>query len=141
MKTLTVLALLALLCAMAWVRLYKIDAEKWHKRPELRDVGEYPAPGGFAAVLNSADPAIKDLARLAALIQDTPRTVGLAGSLEDRHLSFVTRSTFWGFPDVTNIALIDNRLVIEGHLVLGRSDLGVNRNRIQNWLQALRQAR
>lgn len=139
MKTALLLLIVLVAGAMIWLRLQKTDAAVFHQRPVLRAVGDYPGPNSFGAVVAAKDPGIGDLARLAALIQDTPRTRGLAGSLEDRHLSFVTRSAFWRFPDVTNIALIDGHLLVEGRARYGTSDFGVNRTRIQTWLQALRQ--
>ena len=51
----------------------------------------------------------------------------------------------WGFPDYTTVSILpagtfDNAgplLMIDGRLRFGRSDLGVNKARIERWLTAL----
>ena len=42
-----------------------------------------------------------------------------------------------GFPDYTTVQLKDDRLMIWARLRFGRSDLGVNRRRVDRWLADL----
>lgn len=92
-------------------------------------------PGGFGTTLRTEDPDAA--ARLDAVIRATPRTRLLEGSLAEGHLRYVTRSLIWGFPDITDVLLRPGEIHIHGHLVYGRSDLGVNRRRIEGWLAAV----
>ena len=75
--------------------------------------------------------------RLDALVRDTPRTQVLAGSLAQGMLTYVTRSAFFGFPDYTTVRQRGAHLEIYARLRFGRSDLGVNRARVEQWLSAL----
>lgn len=76
-----------------------------------------------------------------AVIRATPRTRVLAGTLDDGQITYVTRSRGFGFPDYTTLSLSDGGQVIEirSRLRFGKSDLGVNRARIERWLEALGQ--
>lgn len=118
---------------MIWVRSVSVPAEIHHAAGEMPAEGDHPREGGFTAVRGVADPraALRDLV---GRIERTPRTSRLAGSIAEGHASFVTRSRIWGFPDVTNVWIDDDRLAIRGNLVIGRGDLGVNRRRIEGWL-------
>ena len=91
-------------------------------------------PGGYA---RSVQATPEQVAALDAAIRATPRTRLLEGSLEQGHLRYVTRSLIWGFPDITELTVVPGSVTISGHLVYGRSDLGVNRRRIEGWLAQL----
>lgn len=131
-----VVALLVVAAGLAaWVRTTGVPAERHRLSGEMPGIGDHPEAGGFTAVRRAADPAAA-LARLERAILATPRTERLAGRAEAGEASFVTRSAFWGFPDVTNIRAGADRVETRGHLVLGRSDMGVNRRRVEGWLAA-----
>ncbi len=72
---------------------------------------------------------------------ETARTSRIAGSIEEGRITYVTRSAFWGFPDYTTVAAVPvdggTSVAILGRARFGRSDLGVNRKRIEGWLDAL----
>lgn len=113
------------LCFAVFVRLNPLDAARLHQQPQ--ELGAQP--GGFGTVVAGA--TLEDLAQIVAA---TPRTRPLAGSLAQGHVSFVTRSALWGFPDVTNLWQTPQGVALHSHLVYGKSDLGVNRKRIDGWL-------
>ncbi len=118
----------------AWVRLAPVRAERWHRVPSAAaQVGDWAEPGGFEAVRQLPKPQAT-LAELDTIIMASPRTTRLEGAPEDGLITYVTRSALWGFPDITNLWLEGGRLHIRGHLIYGRSDLGVNRARIEGWL-------
>ena len=51
---------------------------------------------------------------------------------------FVARSAVFNFPDLIAVQVMpDSRLILWSRSVYGRSDLGVNRQRLQAWLAAL----
>lgn len=118
----------------AWVRLAPVRPERWHRVPSTAtQVGDWAEPGGFEAVRQLEKPQAA-LAALDAIIMASPRTTRLEGAPEDGLVTYVTRSALWGFPDITNLWIEGGRLHIRGHLIYGRSDLGVNRARIEGWL-------
>ncbi|MEM9126862.1 MAG: DUF1499 domain-containing protein, partial [Pseudomonadota bacterium] len=65
------------------------------------------------------------------------RTSVLAGSVSDGLVTYVTRSRLIGFPDYTTAQQDGDTLRIHARLRFGRSDFGVNRNRVDTWLAAL----
>jgi uncharacterized protein (DUF1499 family) len=97
-----------------------------------------PLTGGAALRLAPARGAPADLlARLDAIALATPRTIRLAGSPADGRITWVTRSLLWGFPDYTTAEARPDGLYIHARLRFGRSDLGVNAARLQDWLGRL----
>jgi len=138
MKLVFVIAALVLIGGQGWVRFAPLRAEDFHRSSTPKEVaGDYPAKGAFEAVRDITLPAADVLERLDRIIRDTPRTVLLAGSIDERHLSYVTRSGFWGFPDITNVWVADGRLHIHGTLRYGVSDFGVNERRFREWIDAI----
>lgn len=103
--------------------------------------GDLP-PAGFDENAASVAAALK------AIIEATPRTTLLAGSLSEDspqrsyHATYVTRSALWGFPDVTTVEVVQadaGALVsMHGRLVYGEADFGVNEARVRAWLDALK---
>ena len=64
----------------------------------------------------------------------TPRTLLLSND----PLQFVTRSKFFGFPDITVINIQDENLIIFATSVFGRFDFGVNRARALKWINLVK---
>ena len=77
------------------------------------------------------------LARLDAIIRATPRTKVLAGAVAEGMITYVSRTRWMGFPDYTTVQRDGDVLKIYGRLRFGRSDLGVNKARVEGWLAAL----
>ena len=65
---------------------------------------------------------------------ETPRTLLLSND----PLQFVTRSKFFGFPDITAINIQDENLIIFATSVFGRFDFGVNRARALKWINLVK---
>jgi len=131
----TLIAIVIVVIAIAaWVRLAPLPVDTYHRIPATqRAEGDWPEAGGFEAVRQVAEPAAR-MAELDRMILSTARTRRLEGSVEEGLITYVTRSAVWGFPDITNLWIEGDRLHLRGHLVFGRSDLGVNRARIDHWL-------
>ena len=96
----------------------------------------HAAPGRYA------QPALRLLRAFRAVAMAEPRTELL--EYDEARLSavFRQRSAFWGFPDLidlTAIALADGgaTYALYGRAVHGRSDFGVNQERVLRWLAAL----
>ena len=83
------------------------------------------------------------MAQLDQIIRATPRTMALVGTLESGKMTYVTRSKMIGFPDYTTVSLIKDAQTgatsfqVFGRLRFGRSDFGVNQQRIEGWLAQL----
>ncbi|MBN2741162.1 MAG: DUF1499 domain-containing protein [Rhodobacteraceae bacterium] len=117
----------------AYVRLAPIDPARFAVNGLAKPPGDYPETGGFQGARTPGDPAAA-MDALDRIIRATARTRQVAGSVGAGHASYVTRSSLWGFPDVTNVWISGDTLQIRGHLVFGKSDLGVNAKRIKGWL-------
>ncbi|MGB0958766.1 MAG: DUF1499 domain-containing protein [Halocynthiibacter sp.] len=139
------LIILAVAGFALYVRFAPSDASRWHvdpfDHPSGRDAGSYTHNQSENADLGFDLSDADLMARVDAVVMATPRTVRLAGSVEDGHVTYVTRSKLWGFPDYTSVAvrMVGDKaqLAIYGRLRFGKSDMGVNQARIQSWLLAL----
>ena len=116
---------------LIYVRLRPIPSGRYSERPGPAEVGRHAMRGGCKVVLPAKGDPGEALARLEDIILATPRTRKVAEG------AFVTRSKVMGFPDITRIWAEGQQIHIHGALVIGKSDLGVNRARIEGWLQAL----
>lgn len=136
-----VLALIAVLVVLgdAYVRLAPLPSDRFHRQTAPQAAGDYPSKGGIVAVRDVSDPKAQMVA-LDKIIRASARTRVLNGSVATGHISYVTRSALWGFPDITNLYVGKDTqagsgtLTISGHLVFGAFDLGVNAARIKGWL-------
>lgn len=129
------LALWILLCivvvADGYVRLAPSDPVQWHI--PLTFDADRDLKGGVERVVPAGPGALE---RLDQIIMATPRTKRLAGSAGEGHVTYVTRTKVMGFPDYTTVQQEGDTLRIFGRLRFGRSDLGVNRARIEQWIDA-----
>ncbi len=129
----TVWVILGLLVAgMAYIRLAPSDVMRWHVPPEVSE-----NKGFSAGVKRLIDTGPDGLARLDKIARATPRTQVLAGSVDAGMVTYITRSAVFGFPDYTTVQQDENRVQIHARLRFGRSDLGVNRARIDHWITTL----
>lgn len=91
----------------------------------------------------SSLPADQLFAAVWSFISSQPRIYQAAVFPEDLQVHFVARSPLLNFPDlimvqVQKIGSDQTGLIIYSRSVYGRSDLGVNRKRIESWLAGLR---
>lgn len=129
-----VLGLVVMVAAVqVYVRLAPSDPADWHVMPQSAEAVDMPN-GVQRVVYPGNDP----LGRIDRIIRKTPRTEVLAGSPRAGLITYVTRSLVWGFPDYTTVAVRDGQLVIFARARFGRSDLGVNKGRVEKWLADFR---
>ena len=134
MKYVTYIIIFALLLSVGlavYVRVAPTDAANWHV-PVTADTSR-DMTGGAIRVL-SADETV--LQRVDAAARALPRTRVLAGSVEDGRITYVTRSRVIGFPDYTTVEYSNGLLRMHARLRFGRSDFGVNAERLQRLLAA-----
>lgn len=126
----TILVVLAVvLAAMAYVRFTPVGADAGRGKPAEKSIGSYPAEGGHYEVVSATN---FDLERLETAILSHPRSVKLADGI------FATRTAIWAFPDIVHVWATDGTLHVSSHLVYGRKDFGMNRIRVESWLEAAR---
>ncbi len=140
MTTLLALLLLAVAGFALYVRLAPSDASRWHTDPSRTDTSaqgwnEVAIQTGGARVRIPAADGV--LARLDAIAMATPNTTRLAGSAAEGRITWVTRSALWGFPDYITAQSNPDGVYIHARLRFGKSDLGVNAARLNNWLTKL----
>jgi hypothetical protein len=122
----------------AYVRLAPDVVARWHQPLEemATAAGIVSEPGGARAIVPVAD-GRAGLARFAAVAEASPRVRLLAGSVEEGRMTWVVRSVVWGFPDYVTAEAAPGGLRVWSRLRFGRSDLGVNRARLEDWLAQL----
>ncbi|TMV06514.1 DUF1499 domain-containing protein [Ruegeria sediminis] len=125
---LVVLAVLGL----GYVRLAPSDPARWHVAPAGDADKDFQS-----GVLRVVETGPDGLERFDAIAIHAPRTRVLAGSVEDGMVTYVTRTKVMGFPDYTTAVQDGGTLRILARSRFGRSDLGVNKQRIDGWLGRL----
>ena len=107
------------------------------------------APPGFAAAAQLETPLYpvppeRLFEVLQALAQSYPRTWLLRAWPDRAQAQWVERSAWLGFPDLINAAAVAREggsgLVIYSRSLVGWSDLGVNRKRVEAWIAGLEMA-
>jgi uncharacterized protein (DUF1499 family) len=152
----SILLVLVLLVAgaMLYVRFAPLDAPTWHVDPVSAPTPETPnsfrvlAPGSTPGPQEMLSPVYAvppaDLMQAfdrMALAQ--PRTERLAGTPDGAaHVTYVQRTALVAYPDYISVRAVpvgdgQSALVILSRSRFGKSDLGVNRARIAQWLEAL----
>ncbi len=129
------LLLVAVLSLAVYARLKPLPAPALVAHPGPDAPGVHGLEGGVKYVLAAADLPENGLARLLEVVRATPRTREIeTESSSETDFTFVTRSRLFGFPDIARIWVEDGELHIYSHLVIGRSDLGVNAARVKAWV-------
>ena len=126
------LLIFVVLFGMAYVRVSPLDEAMWHTPVSATENADLT--GGAVRVM---DGDAETLAAFDKAILAEPRTHVLAGSVRSGHITYVTRSLVFGFPDMTTAQLVDGQLRIFARLRFGSSDLGVNRSRLERVIAAI----
>ena len=144
-KSAALLLLTLFLGLQLYIRLSVADPAEWHiDLAAHRPAGLQPDPSPALTVqqngafidLAPQDPAAA-LAKLAEVAAATPRTQVFAGSVAEGHVTWVTRSLLWGFPDFTTAQITPEGLTIYARQRFGHGDLGVNAARLKDWIGKL----
>lgn len=140
--------------AMLYVRLAPLDAATWHVDPVSAPTPE--TPNSFRVLAPGATPAPEEMVSPvyavppAELMQAfdrmalaQPRTERLAGTPDGQgFVTYVQRTPLVAYPDYVSVRAVpvgegQSALVILSRSRFGKSDLGVNRARITQWIAAL----
>ena len=97
------LIIVAIVAFAAYVRFAPSNPGHWHIDPIVSSERM-----GYGILVEM--PA--DLADLDAAVMSSPRVRVLAGSVQDRHITYVARSKFWGFPDYISVKQVGSNLTV-----------------------------
>lgn len=145
MKYLAIIAIL-LAAGALYIRYAPSDAIKWHGDPLTASTSAQggwlvrPKGGNAQAKVVAAGP-VRLLAAVDAVALGEPRTLRLAGGVNEGRITYVTRSKWMGFPDYTTVTAVPAAggavLAVHARQRFGSQDLGVNRARVERWLDAV----
>lgn len=142
---------LALAAGFAVVNLAGHDPARWHVDPATITLRGTPnewlaaPPGTTAAEPHMQtrvhpEPAERLLARFDAVARAAPRTRAIAGSVAEGMVTYVQRSRLIGFPDYITVKALaadgGAALIVYSRSRYGRGDFGVNRARVEAWIEA-----
>lgn len=130
--------LLIFVALQLYVRLAPTQPETWAIATAQKAPGDYPSEGGFMAVRDVEGDGSAFLRAFDQAMQAEPRT-SLFGTVDGQQV-YVSRSQLWGFPDYTTVNVEPvvgsdrARATIYSRLRFGRSDMGVNKQRMKRVL-------
>lgn len=120
------LLLLVLVIGLAYIRLAPSNPDKWHR--DIRaEQNEDRANGAVRIIPGDGESFRKAI----GLLGNLPRTHRIDDGSDPNHATFVTRSVVFGFPDYTTVQHTGDQLKLFARLRFGKSDLGVNRKRLE----------
>jgi uncharacterized protein (DUF1499 family) len=107
-------------------------------------------PPGYCRVAGAAPSPIFTIGAdrlyraFARLIAAEPRIVTLRNETQQRRVVLLQRSAVFGFPDIVTVEIVAlgpgrSSLMLYSRARYGRRDFGVNRRRVEAWLDRLRQ--
>ncbi|SNR42126.1 DUF1499 domain-containing protein [Puniceibacterium sediminis] len=117
---------------IAWIRLAPSDPSVWNVDPMVS--ADQDLAGGVRRRLDGGRDMFEALDRT---ILATPRTELLAGSVDEGRITYVTRSQWMAFPDYTTVQQNEDQVEIYARARFGQSDMGVNKARVEGWLEQI----
>ena len=118
---------------LGYVRLAPTEAEQWHQPIEATE--DTDLASGAIRVVGAQNGAFETLE---TELKGMERTTLLAGSRSEAHVTYVTRSKWFGFPDYTTLEQSGETVKMFGRLRFGRKDFGVNAARLQKLMSTLK---
>ena len=141
LKNIAIGAALLAVAGVAYVRLSPSDIAAYHLAPKATEAGDTPGANSFKAARQITAPAADVLRAVDTVALATDRTQRVAGGVDEGLVTYETRSAVMGFPDYTTVTVTEGAtgplLVINGRSRFGASDVGVNRARVEGWLDQL----
>ncbi|GGA24810.1 DUF1499 domain-containing protein [Neptunicoccus cionae] len=137
-----------IVAALLWFRFAPSDPSVWHKDPAIVQKTAKPNQflmrdgGDAAAEIFDISPA-KLATAFHKVAMSQPRVSVLTEADNDYWITYVQRSKLMGYPDYISIRIepVDankSALLVYSRSRFGRSDLGVNKARVKDWLGQLR---
>lgn len=116
-----------------YVRIAPTESARWHVPVTVTENKDLV--GGVFRVIPAQNDTLQMFDEIAL---QSPRTTRVAGTAEDGHVTYVSRTRWLGFPDFTTAQVVDDQLRIHARLRFGKADLGVNKTRVDGWLASLK---
>jgi len=140
--------------ALLFVRFVSHDPAQWHVDPltaptpatpnswRVAPPGQSPGAAGTQSPVYRATPA-ELMAAFDRIATAQPETERLAGTPEVGFITYVQRTPLVKYPDYISVKAVDlgegmSALAILSRSRFGRSDMGVNKARITEWLKGLK---
>lgn len=145
-RTLLLVTAGAVVAGLAYIRLSPMDPGVWHVDPAVAERTGKPndflvAEGGDRPAIAVGDSPVDILTRLDAVALAEAGVTRLAGSPEAGRVTYVQRTRLMGYPDAISVSATPEGegalLQVYSRSRYGQSDLGVNRARVERWLDAL----
>jgi uncharacterized protein (DUF1499 family) len=146
--------LLLAAAAMIYVRVAPLDPDSWHVDPVTAPTPQ--TPNSFRVLAPGATPGPEEMVSPVYAVSPTelmqafdrmalaqPRTQRLAGTPDGQsYVTYVQRTPLVAYPDYVSVRAVPagdggSALVILSRSRFGKSDLGVNKARMAQWLEAL----
>lgn len=146
---LVVIGIVGVGAAAVGMRMIGSDTALWHVDPATAERTGSPndylvaSDGTTAAETDVTGPVLgippkEHLFLFDSVARNSDRVTVLAGSVDDLHITYVQRSLVIGFPDYITVKAIPvgdgSALIIYSRSRYGYSDMGVNKDRIDQWL-------
>ncbi|SOH93655.1 Uncharacterized conserved protein, DUF1499 family [Monaibacterium marinum] len=146
------------LAAVYMIRNVSHDPALWHVDPLTVPTPTTPNSFRMVPVIEGYDPVTEERIDLASPIYDAnpalisqafdefvlrqPRTQRIAGTPETGWMTYVQQTELMRFPDYISVLFLDlgngqSTVAIFSRSRYGRSDLGVNGQRVERWLEPL----
>ncbi|NOX40723.1 MAG: DUF1499 domain-containing protein [Alphaproteobacteria bacterium] len=148
LKIAAILLAVIVIAVLAYIRLAPSRADVWHVDPLTAKMPKTPnafilRPGyGEKPVPEFAISAAALAQKFDAMVMSEPRVSRLAGSAAELWVTYLVRTKWMGYPDYVSVKFVAisntrSTLAIFSRSRFGKSDLGVNRARVQGWLVRL----
>ena len=124
----------AVVVMLGYIRLAPSDPVVWNVMPQSVEADKDFKNGVIRVVEIGSD----GLTRFDEIAMKTARTKRIPETGQGSMVTYVTRSAVLGFPDYTTVRQDGEKLTIYARARFGRSDFGVNRDRVQTWIDALK---
>lgn len=131
MRLIFFLIIAVVLAGLGWIRFAPSEPAVWNVDPQV--TSDQDLANGVRRRIEGGAGAFD---RLHGIILATPRTELLAGGPAEGRATYVTRSLWMGFPDYTTVQETGDVLELWARQRFGVQDLGVNKARVELWLEA-----
>ncbi len=148
MRIVAIVLAVLIAVGMAYIRYSPNDPTHWDVDPFTAGVahlanGFLVSPSGGDEVAPVYHQAPEGLAReINRVALSQPRTALFAGSVDEGHMTYITRTRVFGFPDFTSVRVVSApggaTFAAFARSRFGKSDFGVNRDRLESWLKTLK---
>jgi uncharacterized protein (DUF1499 family) len=139
--------------ALLYVRFAPLDAATWHVDPltaptpatpnswRIAPPGQSPGTAGQPSAIYRATPA-ELMAAFDRIALQQPETTRIAGTPEEGLVTYVQRTKLVKYPDYISVKAVDvgdgrSALAVLSRSRYGKSDMGVNKARMAEWLKGL----